>query len=319
MITEPTVFVLGAGASRPYGYPTGSVLKDEILKSFSRTGNRFAVNMVLWDQYWDDVNRKVHDFAKEFAGSHTDSIDLFLAGHHDDVWLNRIGRFAIADRIAAAERQHAQREQTDPTRETEGDWYRFLLRQLRGGLITKEDFIERFHENNVTIITFNYDRSLDHYLFDSLCHCFGGVTLPEVAEQMKHIQIIHVFGQIAPLPWQDPTNGKVYGKIGGDEKLITLSENLRIIYDGHELPGLDTYHQAVAEARRVFFLGFGYAKENLDILKVDRDPLGVAVYGTAYESTRNEQDTVHDDIKIAMSLDTRLEDMDSLTLLRHHF
>ena len=33
MITMPTVFILGAGASKPYGYPTGSELKNIILRN----------------------------------------------------------------------------------------------------------------------------------------------------------------------------------------------------------------------------------------------------------------------------------------------
>ncbi len=34
MITKPTVFILGAGASKPFGYPTGNELKDLIVKHF---------------------------------------------------------------------------------------------------------------------------------------------------------------------------------------------------------------------------------------------------------------------------------------------
>lgn len=32
MITEPTVLVLGAGASKPYGFPSGKELKDLVCK-----------------------------------------------------------------------------------------------------------------------------------------------------------------------------------------------------------------------------------------------------------------------------------------------
>ena len=31
MIETPTLFVLGAGASKPYGYPTGPELRSEIV------------------------------------------------------------------------------------------------------------------------------------------------------------------------------------------------------------------------------------------------------------------------------------------------
>jgi hypothetical protein len=37
MITTPTVLVLGAGASYPYGFPTGKGLRDLICETFSST------------------------------------------------------------------------------------------------------------------------------------------------------------------------------------------------------------------------------------------------------------------------------------------
>src|SRR2546421_12270012 len=41
MIEEPTCLILGAGASAPYGLPTGNELRDLILTTVSPTG-RFA-------------------------------------------------------------------------------------------------------------------------------------------------------------------------------------------------------------------------------------------------------------------------------------
>lgn len=34
MINTPTVFILGAGASVPYGYPTGASLRASIIRNF---------------------------------------------------------------------------------------------------------------------------------------------------------------------------------------------------------------------------------------------------------------------------------------------
>lgn len=36
MISEDTVFVLGAGASAPYGYPIGSELRDDVCLNFMK-------------------------------------------------------------------------------------------------------------------------------------------------------------------------------------------------------------------------------------------------------------------------------------------
>jgi len=37
MIDTPTLFILGAGASKPYGYPTGAELRTDIVKQFVNT------------------------------------------------------------------------------------------------------------------------------------------------------------------------------------------------------------------------------------------------------------------------------------------
>lgn len=68
-----------------------------------------------------------------------------------------------------------------------------------------------------------------------------------------------------------------------------LVKNLRIIYEEKENPELEEAQQLIREAQNIFFLGFGYAKENLNILNIP----GILnpkqnIYGTALESTPKE-------------------------------
>jgi len=56
MITEDTVFILGAGASFPYGYPTGQGLRIQLCKEFPIQFSRIVelstrgfLTMILWN------------------------------------------------------------------------------------------------------------------------------------------------------------------------------------------------------------------------------------------------------------------------------
>jgi len=206
MITEPTVFVLGAGASRPYRYPTGAELRDEILKNFR---GEFSVGFSdqnafidKWEVPVDVAQEEAAKFVKRFDKSNM-SIDIFLTRHQGNVWISRMGKLTIILRILAAERSHEKNGAEDEQRA----WYKFLLEKLLDGLNDKDDFIKRFSNNRVTIVTFNYDRSLDYVLFDSVFNGFEAVTSDEVAEQMRHIPIVHMHGQVMYLPWQNPGVG----------------------------------------------------------------------------------------------------------------
>ncbi|WP_156096076.1 hypothetical protein [Methanobacterium sp. SMA-27] len=44
MIKTPTVFVLGAGASIPYGYPSGEKLREEICHELEDPSHPYGLN-----------------------------------------------------------------------------------------------------------------------------------------------------------------------------------------------------------------------------------------------------------------------------------
>jgi len=323
MIEEATVFILGAGASAPYGYPVGKDLRDEIIEHFvSDFTSYFRGEDIIqpFNKAKRDLVRDALSFVERFRRAHTQSIDLFLAGHAEDRELTRMGRLAIVFRVLAAERKQIMFRKAieNPQR----DWYSFILGKLRDKLVTRDDFIGRFCENKFSIITFNYDRSLDHFLFDSLVNAFGGVTPAIVKEQLSHVKIIHVFGQIAGLPWQDIHIMVPYGGELGRVGVATLADNLKIIYDDHNNLALEEAPKLMAAAKRIFFLGFGYAEENLEILQLPKkDEANTMVYGTAFGLTENERGNKRGILRRVMelsadSVELARDDCDCLRLLR---
>ncbi|MGH7216991.1 MAG: hypothetical protein ACREIG_07135, partial [Nitrospiraceae bacterium] len=56
-----------------------------------------------------------------------------------------------------------------------------------------------FHENKLSLITFNYDRSLEFYLHRAIKRLWD-LDDNEAAEVLKAVPIIHIHGKIDALP-----------------------------------------------------------------------------------------------------------------------
>ena len=185
MIEIPTVLVLGAGASMPFGFPSGQILVD-IICHFLRPGESFDCEWVpswLSTQMNETVKllrntfewRRIEDFAERLDGE--ESIDAFLEDKTGD--FVDIGKATIAAALLPFEREQALfhdfmarrllkafKGREDPVGTTK-NWYQLLWRAL-------EAPFEEFQDNKIHIITFNYDRSLEHYLFTRLKRRYPG-------------------------------------------------------------------------------------------------------------------------------------------------
>ncbi len=295
MIEKRTVFVLGAGASCPYGFPTARGLRSDIIASFTlRYENLLEGRERRGVPGVNDAYPRpeaAEKFVERFDRSSTESVDLFLSRNPA---LARIGKMAICTSILFGEQNSRFREHVkDPNQ----DWYFHLFSRLSRDL-TEEDGIQDFAKNNVAFITFNYDRSLEHFLYESVLNSFGGADTTTAGEQVEQLPIIHVYGTLAPLGWQDPEwkNRLEYGNYAAlpQLNLPLLSDNLHIVHEKRENPNIEKAREQISQADRIFFLGFGYAKENLEALGLP----GILkpaqrVYGTAMGFTDKETRDMH--------------------------
>src|SRR5262249_21509255 len=78
----------------------------------------------------------------------------------------------------------------------DGDWYGYLFGKLNA------EFSE-FSQNKLSIITFNYDRSLEYYLLTALRSSYNK-TSDECAQALEAIPIVHVYGQLGEIPYPKP-------------------------------------------------------------------------------------------------------------------
>jgi len=343
VIDKRTVFVLGAGASCPYGYPSGARLRE-----------RICLSEGFWQDYQasrqiPQVNirlQHIQEFKERFNKSRIKSIDLFMAKNPK---LASMGKYIIAFEIFRAEQRSCFGEEAQLQKEQiadlqrhgkrgvsqflslpvfqGGDWYSYLYNRLMGEALGKNDLPD-FSNGNLAFVTFNYDRSLEHFLYEGLCNLFEGDLHDEVLGRLKQLRILHVYGQIAPLKWQDSEKGVDYHAQITESLLQSASSNIRTIYEEKENPELIEAQNLLKQAREIFFLGFGYARENMSVLNLPASiPQNCWVYGTAFGGNNEEVKRIRkriveglltDPPNIKGEIRINIEPTDCLELLRNH-
>jgi hypothetical protein len=182
---KSTVLVLGAGASRPYGFPTGYELRQRICNELKDSSTRLSTQLCELVAPPDQIRQ----FRDEFERSQIYSIDRFLGNRPQ--WAN-IGKAAIAVVLAGHEILHSL------FAVREDHWYQYLWNQIA----TSWDALA---STNLSFITFNYDRSLEYFLLEAMKHSFGK-SQGECIAQLATIPITHVYGMIGEVVSRDRRN-----------------------------------------------------------------------------------------------------------------
>jgi hypothetical protein len=280
MLRDKTCLVLGAGASRPYLLPTSRELRHILL------GGQFALEAFAhlgWNGGAANAARRHHasileagftegqldKFRGEFFNAQRVSIDAFLAWRKDD--FEEIGKFAIAAAILMCERRQFLNE----------DWYQWLLEKL------VEDGPD-FETGNLYIITFNYDRSFEFFFWRAFCAAFK-VSAEKADELLCRIEIVHAYGDVGPLRI-DQARPLIPGEriipFGDAGKAGQATNWINIVAPCTLPPAADRIREIISECKRICFLGFGFWKENLDLLG-DIDVKNKRVLASCYHLPRD--------------------------------
>lgn len=253
MIKQGSVLILGAGASKPYGFPLGTELRHniiEMLKAPNTPGYR-ALDSCGFS------STDISTFREELHDSLHDTIDDFIS---DRPSRRAIGTHAIVIALMMCE----EHDHVFPKK----DWYPHLLPLL--------DF-KTGAETISGIITLNYDRSLEHYISHSISVSYEGDNKKNALAHYASFPIVHIHGQLGHYP-KHP-----YKKLGSIDAIKKAAEELRITSDP-DLENSTVYAHArmfCQKAPSVICLGFGYHRrvmERLGLLSSTNIP---ELFGTA--------------------------------------
>jgi hypothetical protein len=312
------VFIIGAGCSVPYGFPTGAMLMQK-LKDFDYKDRVEYTAQLLLDRHYlfdlypehlhitfdgykekarqiDGYDRRlnsekqtinniissiVKDFAKSIRHSMMVSTDEFLKNRLNQEKLVEadFGKRLIAREILMAEKE----SENSYIRGGEGKKKERWL----GNIDWIQHFLSRIDQQSnweeilkqTVFLTFNYDRVLEYCIFLYLTSDKQYADADAHAF-IKEMQIFHVNGFIGSLE-KIPFGAVENGKYQEIAKGMETVWEKRQNCDESEK---EKYKEFLKNAERVYFLGFSYIPGNLESIGIPRGAeiiRNAKVYATA--------------------------------------
>ncbi len=278
MIQKKTVLVVGAGTSAPYGFPLGAKLTEEIAHGL-KGENRDSRRQLRTLGFEDDL---IVSFRNGLMDSRVFSVDAFL--EHRPEFLE-VGKAAIAQVLIPYEKP-GPASKVPKTTTPNDDWIRLLLQKM-------DCSFDDLGHNKLTIVTYNYDRSLEFYLHTALAAKYGK-GMDQIADQMAPIRMIHLHGALGKLPWgseSDPERQRAFDPECNPQTIRIAQEGIRIISENPDESAEPDFHLArgqINAASDVVFLGFGYHPTNMRRLGIERN--GQRFYCSFYGMKKAERE-----------------------------
>jgi len=311
MLEPNTVIVLGAGASAPFDLPLGDQLYKSLIKQLGAWDEKlrqpdrpfsvrpFSVHNVeyfrrdpigslvaylnspLSQEFLPNnfdrqsVPRILVEFLEQLRSQTSDTIDRFI---HDNPGHQLIGKILLAQNIILPMYDHpkdsapisymtlrtfAERD-FGPRR----NWYHKLINLMR---LDASDG-EAVSNNGLTIVTFNYDLSLERALESSL----GSTERHATADWKKAVRILHVNGGPTSLEPRITDAGRF---IVESARSISLVEEEP---DDHLHSVRGQARHAIQKANKIFIIGFDFDSTNVATIGLT-NPRNSKVYCLNYD------------------------------------
>lgn len=277
MIRTPTVFILGAGASAPYGFPTGRGLVERIIKGLEPRERLYNLLTPLPCGFKE---KHLEQFRSELRKSRRSSVDTFLEGRSPEF-------VAIGKATIAIELMPLERDEDLLAAKPGEDWYAYLFDHMMK---------EHFGRNHLSVITFNFDRSFERALFQTLQAAYS-LNDVDCSTLCHKIQLLHFHGDLGEPSWlvdslgprQESRDYVCEPHIPDRDSIKWCADRIRLGSEGAVEATMEDAHLLLDSAKRVCFIGFGYdplALERLNIAELTR---GKVVRGTALGRSHGER------------------------------
>ena len=292
------ILVLGAGVSRPYGFPLGADLVQQIIGVNAKN----FVAQTRPDKFSESLVKK---FQEDLRNSGRRSIDRFLQQQPEHADL---GKTLIAYSLTNNE---------DPDEvyagETRGGIYSYFYNNILDPNSPKE-----LNSNRFVVITYNYDRSLEFFLWNALRHGFS-LSNDEAAQHLKSLPIYHVHGSFGDITGD---HAREYARNFDD--VNKAPERLRIVSEDIEQSSvIHECRKEISLSRDIIFLGFAYDRANVQRLLIpeimaEREENGDGEASNIYGTTKGlvPAEVSHNVVPLFAQLAPNLSDADCLAYLR---
>jgi hypothetical protein len=309
MKSKKLTLIVGAGASKEFGLPLGSELKQKIA---SLLDIRFDFNQQKSGDYQirsalesavrqpdghRDINPHLHAAWRiRDAMPQAISIDNFIDNHQGDEKIELCGKLAIVKSILNAEK--GSKIFVDPSNNRNGINYAstdacWLSPFTR--LLTENCRADQLEERlkSVSFVIFNYDRCIEHYLYYALQNYYQ-LSETRVAELLNAVQFYHPYGSVGALPWQRQNNPAAFGGELHPDSLLENARRIKTFTEGTDPDSSEIceIRESVATSNNLLFLGFAFHKLNMQLISpgtADIDEISQKrAFATAFGLSRND-------------------------------
>ncbi len=234
------------------------------------------------------------------------SIDNFIDCHSpDEPKIAVCGKLAITRAILAAEAKSLLavdlrdfRAKLDFSRSIDS-WFNGFFQ-----LLTENCRIDAVPDRlrSVGVISFNYDRCLEHYLFYAIQNYYGVITAEKSAELLQHLEIHHPYvAWSANLPWMHGRTSIGFGVELDARELIPASQQIRTFSEGTDpsVSDINAIRSSIAGAKRLIFLGFAFHRLNIDLLfntTLSGKGGNERIFGTALGISQSDCDAIVEEL-----------------------
>lgn len=296
MFKRHTVIVLGAAVSAEVGLPLGWALKSKIADMLPKDSGAGDDNVrfgLLSGAPLSDIQQRIGACREILrALPKAASIDNLVEHRGADEAFKLCAKVGIIAAILAGERK--SRLYVEESKigqgniDAEGSSYADLFRILVGNAARSQlsEAISR-----VAFVNFNYDRCLEHYLYDWMIG-YSGLPSSQAAELVNSLKILRPYGTIAPLPML--ARGARHVRFGSNLVGLELQELASNILTFSEERRSETDYavrELMANASQIVMLGCAFHRQNLELLKPETAKFTHA-YGTCYHPPPMDESSV---------------------------
>jgi hypothetical protein len=295
MFNKRTLLIVGAGASQEANLPTGDALKKQIASLLDMqfkddvglpfygsdliSGDGAIYNALQKSAAVADANRKRVDVRPYLRSALlirdamplATSIDSFINAHRGDERIELCGKLAIVRSILEAEERSAlyfegSKWSDHPDYNAlDGTWYNGFLQ-----LLTQNCQVDMLSDRlaSVTLIVFNYDRCIEHFLYHSL-QTYYRIDPVSAATLVQKIKIYHPYGTVGHLPWQESEPSVSFGEEPTVPKLLDLASQIKTYTEATDARASEvvSLRERLSQSEMIVFLGFAFHRENLNLLR----------------------------------------------------
>jgi hypothetical protein len=285
MLNKQTVFVIGAGAGFDVNMPVGNQLATQIAEETNfrfNAGLQEGGNERVWAASLDMARAAAIDQTSTMSAgrmiatgiTYAQSIDNYVRAHSDKQAVKIVAKNAIVHRILEAERDsllfidqaQAMFGRFKDEKKVARSWLQAFFSILQDGVIEAHNIEDIFE--NLSIINFNYDRCIEHFLFQAMQRLYPTKGTGYLADLIsRKLKIIHPYGVVGELEWQGSGPSIRFGAKDDSYDLAKLSGGIRTYNEEVEdSKKTNELRDLVSVAQRIVFLGFHFHKQNIELI-----------------------------------------------------